>query len=133
MKKNLFFAAALLISSSAFAATDHFILKDGNHIQHLKITKLNDEINVSADVDFEPNSNETGKHACSAEVSGEAKAVAENELVMKKRIEGEARSCTIKIHLTPNGAKLEQSEDCNYYAAGICHFSSDDKELIKIK
>lgn len=133
MKKSLFFAGLLLLSTTSMAATDHYILRDGNHVQHLKITKINDEINVSADVDFEPNSSETGKHACSAEVSGEAKTVAENELVMKKRIEGEARSCSIKIHLTPNGAKLEQSEDCLYYAAGICHFGSDGKELIKIK
>lgn len=133
MKKSLFIAGLLFISTQSLAATDHFILRDGNHVQHLKITRVNDEINVSADVDFEPNSAETGKHACSAEVSGEAKQVGENELVMKKRIEGEARSCTLKIHLTNNGAVLEQSEDCTYYAAGICHFTSDGKELLKIK
>ena len=133
MKKSLFIASLLLFSTHSIAATDHFILRDGNHVQHLKINRINDEINISADVDFEPNSTESGKHACSAEVSGEAKQVAENELVMKKRIEGEARSCTLKVHLTPNGAVLEQSEDCNYYAAGICHFSSDGKELLKIK
>ncbi len=133
MKKNLFFVTALLFSINSFAATDHYILRDGNHVQHLKITKLKDDITVSADVDFEPNVDETGKHACSAEVSGDAKQVAENEIVMKKRIEGEAKNCSLKVHLTPNGAKLEQSEDCSYYAAGICHFTSDGKELVKIK
>ncbi len=132
MKKHLFLAAAMLVSSSAFAATDHYLLRDNNHVHHMKITKVGDEINVSTDVDFEPNANEKG-HACSAEVSGEAKMVSENELVMKKRIEGETRFCTLNIHLTPNGAKVDQSEDCHYYAAGLCHFTSDGKELLKIK
>lgn len=133
MNKTLLFASLLAISAPSMAATDHYILRDGNHVQHLKITHVKDEINVSADVDFEPNANETGKHACSAEVSGEAKQTSTTELVMKKRIEGEARSCSIKIQLTNNGAVLEQSDDCHYYAAGICHFSSDGKELLKIK
>ena len=109
MNKTLFFAGLLAFSAQTIAATDHFILRDGNHVQHLKITHVKDEINVSADVDFA------------------------TELVMKKRIEGEARSCSIKISLTNNGAILEQSDDCHYYAAGICHFSSDGKELLKIK
>jgi len=133
MKKKLFLALAMLVSSSAFAATDHYILRDGNHVQHLKVTTFGKDITVSADVDFEPNASESGRHSCSAQVSGEAKQVSENELVMKKHIEGEARICSLKVHLTPNGAKLEQSEECSYFAAGICHFSSDGKELIKIQ
>jgi hypothetical protein len=132
MKKTLFLAIAMLVSGTAVAATDHYILRDGNHVQHLKITKTGNNTTVTADVDFEPNPGETG-HACSAEVIGEAKSVAENELVLKKHIDGEARSCSVKIHLAPNAAKLEQSEECNYFAAGICRFSTDGKELIKIK
>lgn len=132
MKKHLFLAIAMLVSGSSFAATDHYILRDGGHVHHLKITTVGDDITVSADVDFEPNASEKG-HACSADVSGEAKKVAENELVMKKHISGEARICSLKVHLTPNGAKIEQSEECGYFAAGICHFTSDGKELLKIK
>ncbi len=133
MKKTLFLAIALLASGTASAATDHYLLRDGNHVQHLKITTLGKEITAEVDADFEPNPDEAGKHPCSAEVAGEAKSVGENELVLKKHIEGEARSCSVKIHLTPNGAKLEQSEECGYFAAGICRFSSDGKELVKIK
>lgn len=133
MKKFLFLAVAMLASGSAVAATDHYLLRDGNHVQHLKITTLGKEIKATVDVDFEPNVDEAGKHACSATVSDEAKSVGDNELVLKKHIEGEARSCFVKIHLTPNGAKLEQSEECNYFAAGICSFSSNGKELLKIK
>lgn len=132
MKKTLFLAIALM-SGSALAATDHYLLRDGNHVQHLKINTVGNDTNVTVDVDFEPNPDEAGKHACSALVSGEAKVVAENELVLKKHIEGEARSCSVKVHLTPNGAKLEQSEECTYFAAGICKFASDGKELLKIK
>ena len=126
MIKNLFLVMALFVSASAFAATDHYILRDGNHVQHLKITQFGNAITVSADVDFEPNSAETGRNACSAQVSGEAKKVSDTELVLKKHIEGEARSCQVKVLLTPDGAKLEQSADCSY-------FTSDGKELLKIK
>lgn len=133
MKKNLFLAIALLISSNSFAATDHYILRDGNHVQHLKITKVGDDTTASVDVDFEPNATETGKKACSASVSGEVKSISETELMMKKHIEGEAKICSIKIQLTPNGAKLEQSTECGHFAAGLCHFTSDGKELLKIK
>lgn len=133
MKKMLFLVSAMLISGLASAATDHYVLRDGNHVQHLKINKVGNEVTVTADVDFEPNASEEGKHACSAEVSGEAKVINENELTMKRQIEGEARYCTLKIQLTPNGAKIEQSEDCNYFAAGICRFASDGKELVKVK
>ncbi|MBL1264679.1 hypothetical protein [Candidatus Methylomicrobium oryzae] len=133
MKKHVFLAAALLASGSAFATTDHYLLREGNHVHHLKITKLNDEITVSTDVDFEPNANEKDAHACSADVSGEAKVTGENELLMRKHIEGQADYCELKIKLSPNGAKIEQSTDCGHFAAGICHFSSDGKELVKIK
>ena len=133
MKKSLFLIAAMLVSGGAFAATDHYVLRDGNHVQHLKITKINDEITVTADVDFEPNANEAGSVSCSGEVSGEAKSVGANELVMKKHSESEATFCELKVHLTPNGAKVEQSKECDNFAAGICHFSTDGKELVKIK
>jgi hypothetical protein len=108
-------------------------MRDGSHVQHLKITTIGDEVKVSADVDFEPNDLEQGKHACSADIAGEAKRVSENELVLKKQLAGEARFCSLKIQLSPNGAVIEQSEDCSYFAAGICRFSSDGKELVKIK
>jgi len=133
MKKHLFLTTAMLVSGSAFATTDHYLLRDGNHVHHLKITKLNDEIKVSTDVDFEANANEKDAKACSAEVSGEAKSTGENQLLMKKHIEGQADYCELKIQLSPNGAKIEQSEHCSNFAAGICHFSSDGKELVKIK
>lgn len=133
MKKSLFVAVAMLVSGSVFSATDHYFLRDGNHVHHLKITTVGDEISASTDVDFEPNAGEQGGAACSAAVSGEAKKLSESELVLKKQIEGEARYCSVQIHLTPTGARLEQSPDCTYYAAGICHFDSDGKELVKIK
>src|SRR5512136_2751716 len=98
MKKSLFLTAAMLVSGGAFAAADHYVLRDGNHVQHLKITKINDDITVSADVDFEPNANEAGKLPCTGEVSGEAKSMAANELVMKERSETEAAVCELKIH-----------------------------------
>ena len=133
MKTRLFLGFALLASGPAMAVTEHYLLRDGNHVHHLKITEIGDEITVGTDVDFEPNASEAGRAPCSAEVSGEAKRVAANELVLRKQIEGEARHCSLKIHLSPTGAKIEQSEDCNYFAAGLCHFESDGKELIKIK
>lgn len=133
MKKTLFLAVAMLVSGSASASTDHYLLRDGSHVQHLKISTAGGDTTVTADVDFEPNASEQGKHACSAEIRGEAKIVKENELVLKKQIDGEARYCTLKIQLSNDGAKIEQSDDCTYFAAGICRFASDGKELLKIK
>lgn len=133
MNKSLFLTIALLISGSALAATDHYILRDGNHVQHLKISKVGKEINVTADVDFEPTEQDKGKRACSAEIREEAKAVSDTELTVKKHIEGNNQYCTVNITLTPNGAKLEQSKECEYFAAGLCHFNSEGKELVKIK
>ncbi len=79
MKKNLFLMPLMLVNGVAFAETDHYVLRNDNHVHHLKITKHNDEIRVSADVDFEPNANEEGKHSCSADISGNAKSEKENE------------------------------------------------------
>jgi hypothetical protein len=134
MKKSLFLATlALLVSGGAFATTDHYLLRDGKHIHHLKITQLNDETTVSADVDFEPNANEAGSHECSADISGIAKKAGENEWVLKKHSESEASYCELKIHLTATGATVEQSKDCDNFATGICHFASDGKEMLKFK
>ena len=133
MKKSLIMAAMMLVSGVAFAFADHYVLRDGNHVQHLKITKINDEVTVSADVDFEPNANEAGSKPCTGDISGEAKSLAANELVLKKHSESEATFCELKIHLTPTGAKVEQSKDCDNFTPGICHFSTDSKELVKIK
>ena len=132
MKKSLF-CFALLISGSVLAATDHYVLRDGKHVHHLKITQLGEEITVSSDVDFEPNADEKGSKAWSADITDEAKKTGENTLRLKKQSEGEASYCTLDIALSPTGAKIEQSEDCNNFVTGICHFSSDGKELLKIK
>ncbi|MFI3198008.1 MAG: hypothetical protein QX196_06760 [Methylococcaceae bacterium] len=133
MKKSLFLTAVMLVSGNALAATDHYVLRDGNHVQHLKVTTLKDDITVSADVDFEPNDAEAGRESCTGAVSGEAKVVAENELVMKKRSESEATFCELKVHLSPTGAKVEQSKDCDNFAPGICRFATDGKEMVKVK
>lgn len=133
MKKSLFLSIALLISGNAFATTDHYVLRDGNYVRHLKITKINDEYTVSADVDFDSAANEADSNRCSSDISGEAKSAGKNELVMKKHSESEASYCELKIQLSPNGAKVEQSKDCDNFAVGNCRFSSDGKELVKIK
>lgn len=133
MKKSLFLTLMLLVNGAVFASTDHYVLRDNKHIHHLKITKRADEIKVSADVDFEPNATETDQRPCSADIAGEAKSESENVLVLKKQMEGEAHYCSLKIQLSPTGAKIEQSKDCSYFAAGLCHFESDGKELTKVK
>lgn len=134
MKKNLLLSLMLLVSSATFASTEHYLLREANHVYHLKITKLAaDDIKVSADVDFEPSEKEAGKHACTASIAGEAKSAGENVLVLKKHLDGEKRSCDISIMLSPNGAKLEQSKGCNNFAAGLCHFNTEGKELLNVK
>lgn len=134
MKKCLFLSLALLFTANAFGSTDHYIRREGDHVQHLKIRKFGDDVRVSMDVDFEPTgSAEEGRRSCSAEISGEAKVVSENEIVMRKQAEGEAHYCSLRIVLSSDGAKVEQSPDCKYFVAGICHFDSEEQELRKVK
>lgn len=133
MNKILILAAALFVSNSAFAGADHYLLRDGNHVQHLKIAKFGDELLITADVDFEPNANEQTAHPCSAEIKGPGKLLAENELLLKKHSESEASYCELKIHVSPNGASVEQSKDCDNFAPGICRFATEGKEMMLVK
>ena len=131
MNKTIITVLALLASSSAFASTDHYIRREGNLVQHLKITKTAHDTNVSMDVDAD--NKETGHKACSAEVSGDGKTTGENVISMRKQIEGETRHCLLEIKLSNDGAKVDQYADCTNFATGDCHFGSDGKELVKIK
>ncbi|MFI3155933.1 MAG: hypothetical protein QX199_07225 [Methylococcaceae bacterium] len=133
MKKSLFLAMTMLISGNVSAATDHYVLRDGDYVRHLKVTKINDDYTINANVDFESTAQETSNVHCSEAISGKAKNTAENELVLKKHSESEASFCELKIQLSPNGAKIEESKDCDNFTVSKCHFSSDGKELIKVK
>jgi hypothetical protein len=133
MKKSLFLTIALLISGNVLAATDHYILRDANYVRHLKISQVNNEYTVSTDVDYDSAANEAGKAHCSEDISGKAKSVGKDQLVMKIHSEGEATFCELNIKLSPNGAAIEESKDCDNFTVGHCHFSSEGKELIKIK
>jgi len=132
MRKSLF-CFAMLISGSVFAATDHYVLREGNHVHHLKITQLGEEITVSSDVDFEPNADEKDGKPCSAGIFGEAKSAGKDKITFKKRSEDAATHCVLDITLSSTGAKVDQSGDCASFITGICHFSSEGKELIKVK
>lgn len=133
MKKFLLFCITMLISSSVFAGTDHYVLREGNHVYHLKITERDKEYTVSMDVDFEPNPGEKGKHACSGVVAAEAKLIDKDKLVIKKHSELDAAYCELDIQLSETGATVKQSTACSRFVTGICHFSSNGKELTKIK
>ena len=133
MKKTLLIALGLMFSTSVFAGADHYIRKDGTHIQHLKITKQRGKVDVLVDVDFEPTAAETDK-PCSTEISGEAKVVGDNELHLKKQAQGEAHYCELKIFLNGDEAKIEESQDCvRYFTGDFCRFDSEGKVLLKIK
>jgi len=132
MKKSLFMTIALLLSGNVFAATDHYVLRDGDYVRHLKVTKINDDYTVSANVDYDSTTKDGSTH-CSETISGKAKSTGENELVLKKHSESEASFCELKIKLSPSGAKIEESKDCDTFTVSKCHYSSGDKELVKIK
>lgn len=133
MNKILFLLIAMLFSTSVFAVTDHYLLREGNHVQHLKITKINDQITARTDVNFEPNADETNAIPCSGEVSGEGKTVSDNEIKFKQHSVSEANSCELTVKLSPTGAVIEQSKHCDNFVTGICRFSSNGKELKKIQ
>lgn len=133
MKKTLLVGIAMLFSSSVFAVTEHYVLRDGNHVYHLKVVETAKEYSISADVNFEPNADEKGKRACSASIAGEARLMDKDKLILKKHAESGATYCKLKIHLSETGAKIEQLNSCNNFATGICHFSTNGKELVKVK
>jgi len=134
MTKYLFLAFFLLLSNAVSARTDHYYLRDGNHVRHLKISHLDGQVTVSADVDFEPNANETGSYPCTAEISGEAKSEGENKVVLKKQAETSASYCELTIDLSADGASVKQSEGCDSFVAGICQFATEEgKKLVKLK
>jgi hypothetical protein len=134
MKNSLLAALLLVVAGNALGETNHYYRREGNHVQHLKITRLGDDLRVAMDVDFEPSgADEAGSKACSAEISGDAKQVGTGEIVFKKQAEGEARYCELKISLTAEDAKVQQSPDCGYFVTGICHFESEGKALAKLK
>ena len=133
MKKILFLTLAMLVSGNVFAATDHYILRDGNHVYHLKVTEINQEITVHADIDYEPSANETDKKACSVSLSAEAKRTDKNTLILKKHSGIDASFCELKIHITDTGEKIDRSEDCDKFTTGLCRFTNDGKELVKVK
>ncbi|MBM3203338.1 hypothetical protein FJZ55_05470 [Candidatus Woesearchaeota archaeon] len=134
MSKFLWAGLAMLVSSSVFAGTEHYVGRDGNHVHHLKISEVGGEINVSVDVDFEPNGPaEEGRKPCSADIAGETKRTGPNTLILKKQAEGEAHYCSLTITTTSEGATVDQSADCKYFVAGICHFDSDGRELKQVR
>jgi hypothetical protein len=135
MKKTIILTLAALLSAGASASTDHYLRRDGAHVQHLKITRTGNETMVSMDVDFEPTSAEAGQgiKPCSVEIDGDARPLSENELVLKKQYTGEPHYCTLKIHLTDDAATVEQSDDCSYFLGNFCKFGSEGKSLEKIK
>ena len=133
MKHLIFALVALVASGQAMADTQHYFRRDGNHVHHLKITNVAGEVFVAADVDFDPNADEGAQKHCSAAISGEAKKTGDNEITFRKHIEGEAKHYVLKVSVSPEGAKVEQSAECSYYVTGICHFDSDGKELTRVK
>ena len=133
MKNILILAIGLLFTNSVLAGADHYVRTDGKHVQHLKITKQRGEVHVLVDVDFDPAGSEIDK-PCSAEISGEAKVISDTELLLKRQAQGEAHYCELKISLTPENAKIEESQDCaRYFSGGFCRFDSEGKVLTRIK
>lgn len=133
MKKTMLLALGLMFSANVFAGADHYIRKDGGHVQHLKITKQSGKVEVLVDVDFEPTGTETDK-PCSTEISGKAETISENELHLKKQAQGEAHYCELNIILNGDEAKIMATPDCTRYFTGdFCRFDSEGKVLNKIK
>lgn len=132
MKRIPIFALALLFSGGVLAGTDHYLRRDGGHVQHLKITTRGGETLVNMDVDFEPGADDKrSAHACSVSMDGEAKSPAPNELVVRKQLESQAKHCVLKIHLSGDEAKVEQSEECAYFAGHFCKFDTEGQAMKK--
>lgn len=132
MKKSLFLAIALLTSGSVFAAADHYVLREGDVVRHLKVVKIKDDYTVRAEVDYDSTANGANEH-CAADIAGKAKVAGKDELTLKKHSESEASFCELKILLSPTGAKIEEGKECGSFEMNKCRFSSEGKELVKVQ
>ncbi len=135
MKRLAVMALGGLLANSALAATEHYVRRDGLHVQHLKITRIGDEVRATMDVDFEPTAAEAerGVKPCSVEVEGEAKMTSDNELVFKEQVPEERRYCEVKVTLNGDEARTSESKECSYFLANFCRFDSEGKALIRVK
>lgn len=135
MKKMVILGMACLICGAANASTEHYVRRDGRHVQHLKITKIGDEMKVFMDVDFEPSPEEIAKgiKPCTAEVEGEAKPVGDNEWLFREQVPEERRYCEINLKLSGDEARTTQSKACEYFLAHFCRFDSEGQALIRVK
>ncbi|BBL71068.1 hypothetical protein [Methylogaea oryzae] len=134
MKRIAYAALGLLFAGAAQAGAEHYLRTAGSHVQHLKIvTQKNGDKIVSMDVDFEPGEGEKDAHACSVDISGEAKKVSDTELVLRKQSESERRYCTLNVTLQGDAATVKQSEDCSYFLGHFCKFDSEGDTLKKVR
>lgn len=135
MKSAVILVLAGLVCGVAAASTEHYVRNDGAHVQHLKITRIGDDIKASIDVDFEPSDPEAqrGIKPCSAQVEGEGRMVAERELVFKEQIPEERRYCEVQVKLSGDEARTTASEECSYFLANFCRFDSEGKPLLRVK
>ncbi|MCU0735227.1 MAG: hypothetical protein MUF20_06855 [Methylotetracoccus sp.] len=135
MKKAVILGLACVVCGAAFASTEHYVRRDGAHVQHLKITRIGDDIKAAMDVDFEPNAMEAerGVRPCAAEIEGEAKMISETELVFKEQIPGERRYCELRVQLNGDEARVSESRECGYFLANFCRFDSEGKVLLRFK
>lgn len=135
MKRWAIFAGAALLGNAAFASTDHYVRRDGLHVQHLKITKIGDEVKAAMDVDFEPSDAEAarGVKPCSAEVEGEVRTISATELTFREQVPEERRYCEIHVTLSGDEARTSESKECAYFLANFCRFDSEGKPLLRVK
>ncbi len=135
MKNVVILVLAGLTCGTAAASTEHYVRSDGGHVQHLKITRIGDDIRASMDVDFEPSAQEVqrGFKPCSAEVEGDGKMVSENELVFKEQVPEERRYCEVQVKLSGDEARTTASRECGYFLANFCRFDSEGKALLRVK
>lgn len=133
MIRKVILWAFMMYSVTAMAGTDHYLLQDGHHVQHLRINKQAKEVHVSMDVDFEANGpDEENFKPCSHEIAGEARQVAENELIVKRQADGEAHYCQLHIKLNGDAATVEQSKDCDYFLGTFCRFDTQGQSLKRV-
>ncbi len=135
MEKAVILGLACVVCGAASASTEHYVRRDGAHVQHLKITRIGDDLFASMDVDFEPNAMEAerGVRPCSARIEGEAKLISATELTFKEQIPGERRYCVIRVQLDGDEGRTTESRECGYFLANFCRFDSEGKVLVRFK
>jgi len=124
----------MLVSGSALAATDHYVLRDGNHVQHLKDYK-NQWWDFSKRRRQFLNRMPTklAANPVPAKFQVKPRVWLQTNWLWKSVLKAKRLFVSWRFILAQLVPRLKQSKDCDNFGSGYLPLLYNGKELIKVK